>query len=304
MLRCLLLSCLLASVHAYALEPMALADGVYAFIGERGEISPANLGNVGNSGFIVGASGVIVIDTGASYRHGQRMISAIRGITDKPIALVVVTHAVQEFVFGNAAFAEIGAELLTHTKTAELMRQRCNHCLENLVSQLGQEAMSGTRLVVPDRTIEGSQAMRVAGRDIELLHFGWASTPGDLAVLDRASGVVFAGGLLSNGRIPELRDGQLAGWLQALAALERTPARIIVPGHGPVGGRDLVDLTAAYLRALDEQVQSMYKRGATLTQTVDEVALPAFAQWDLYSTVHRQNALHRYLQLETEELGR
>jgi glyoxylase-like metal-dependent hydrolase (beta-lactamase superfamily II) len=304
MLRCLLLSCLIASAHADALEPTAVADGVYAFIGERGEISPANQGNVGNSGFIVGASGVIVVDTGVSYRHGQRMISAIRGVTDKPIVLVVITHAVQEFVFGNAAFTEIGAGLLTHAKTSALMRQRCNHCLENLVSQLGEEAMAGTRLIVPDRTVERSQAMRVAGRDIELLHFGWASTPGDLVILDRASGVVFAGGLVSNGRVPELRDGQLAGWLEALGALERTPARIIVPGHGPVGGRDLVDLTAAYLRALDEQVQSMYKRGATLTQTVDDVALPAFAHWDLYSTLHRQNALHRYLQLETEELSR
>ena len=304
MLRGLLLSCLIASAHAYALEPIAVADAVYAFIGERGEISPANQGNVGNSGFIVGASGVIVVDTGASYRRGQRMISAIRGVTDKPIVLVVITHAVQEFVFGSAAFADIGAGLLTHAKTADLMRQRCNHCLENLVSQLGQEAMAGTRLVVPNRTFERSQAMRVAGRDIELLHFGWASTPGDVAVLDRASGVVFAGGLVSNGRIPELRDGQLAGWLQALDLLQRLPAQIIVPGHGPVGGRELADLTAAYLRALDEQVQSMYKRGATLTQTVDEVALPAFAHWDLYPTLHRQNALHRYLQLETEELSR
>jgi glyoxylase-like metal-dependent hydrolase (beta-lactamase superfamily II) len=146
--------------------------------------------------------------------------------------------------------------------------------------------------------------MRVAGRDIELLYFGWASTPGDLAVFDRASGVLFAGGLVSNGRVPELRDGQLGGWLDALAQLERMPVRIVVPGHGPPGGRELVGLTAAYLRALDEQVQSMYRRGATLTQTVDEVALPAFSNWDLYSTLHRQNALHRYLQLESEELSR
>lgn len=304
MLRLLLLSCLILPALGYALEPTTVADHVYAFIGERGEVSPANLGNVGNSGFIVGSSGVIVIDTGASYRQGKQMIAAIRTVTDRPIVLVVITHAVQEFVFGASAFAETGADLLTHAKSADLMRQRCNHCLDNLTSQLGQESMSGTRLVVPQRTVERSQSMRVAGRDIELLYFGWASTPGDLAVFDRASGVVFAGGLVSNGRIPELRDGQLSGWLDALDRLERMPVRIIVPGHGPAGGRELVDLTAAYLRALDEQVQSLYRHGATLTQTVDEVALPAFSSWDLYSTLHRQNALHRYLQLESEELSR
>ena len=304
MLQLLLLSFLIVPALGHALEPIAVADHVYAFIGERGEISPANLGNVGNSGFIVGRSGVIVIDTGASYRQGKQMISAIRTVTDQPIVLVIITHAVQEFVFGASAFAETGADLLTHAKSADLMRQRCTHCLDNLTSQLGQEAMSGTRLVVPQRTIERSESMRVAGRDIELLYFGWASTPGDLAVFDRASGVLFAGGLVSNGRVPELRDGQLAGWLDALEQLQRMPVRIVVPGHGPAGGRELVDLTTAYLRALDAQVQSMYRHGATLTQTVDEVALPAFSNWDLYSTLHRQNALHRYLQLESEELSR
>ena len=67
---------------------------------------------------------------------------------------------------------------------------------------------------------------------MELLYFGWASTPGDLAVLDRDSGVVFAGELVSAGRIPELRDGKLDGWLQALDRLRHVPARVVVPGHG------------------------------------------------------------------------
>jgi glyoxylase-like metal-dependent hydrolase (beta-lactamase superfamily II) len=305
MLRFLLfVVCLLAAGPLCALQPVPVAESVYAFIGERGEISPANQGHVANSGFIVGSSGVIVVDTGVSYRHGKQMISAIRSVTQQPIVLVLITHALQEFVFGSAAFAELGVPLLTHAKTAELMRQRCNHCLENLISQLGAQVMEGTRLVVPEQTVERSQSMRVGGRDIELLYLGWASTPGDLVVLDRASGVAFAGGLITNRRIPELRDGHLGGWLAALEALERTAVRAIVPGHGPVGGHDLADVTAAYLRALDGQVQTLYKSGATLTQTVDNVALPAYNDWNLYPALHRQNALHRFLQLETEELSR
>jgi alkyl sulfatase BDS1-like metallo-beta-lactamase superfamily hydrolase len=51
-----------------------VADSVYAFIGDLGEVGAANGGDIGNSGFIVGSSGVIVIDTGISYRHGKAMI--------------------------------------------------------------------------------------------------------------------------------------------------------------------------------------------------------------------------------------
>ena len=108
---------------AQALEPVRVADAVYAFIGDSGDIGPANAGNVGNSGFIVGRTGVIVIDTGVSYHHGKAMIEAIRRVSPLPVELVIITHAVQEFLFGNAAFVELHVPLLTHVESADLMRQ-------------------------------------------------------------------------------------------------------------------------------------------------------------------------------------
>jgi len=119
------------ALQAHDLEPVLLAEGVYAFIADRGPIPPANRGGAGNSGFIVGSSGVIVIDTGVSYRHGRAMIEAIRRITQRPVKLVIITHAQPEFLFGSAAFADLGASLLTHARSAELMRSRCERCLEN-----------------------------------------------------------------------------------------------------------------------------------------------------------------------------
>jgi glyoxylase-like metal-dependent hydrolase (beta-lactamase superfamily II) len=306
MLRCSLACLLLIGVwlpSAHALQPIQVGEGVYAFIGDLGEIGPDNGGDIGNSGFIVGSSGVIVIDTGVSFRHGQAMIEAIRRVSDKPVELVVNTHAVQEFLFGNAAFAESGAPLVAHAKSVELMRSRCQHCLENLRKILGPQAMAGTRLVLPEKTVDRSTTLEVAGRTLELLYFGWASTPGDMAVLDRDSGVLFAGGLVSAGRIPALRDGKLDGWLQALEQLGRVRARVIVPGHGPAGGPEIIQATASYLRALDEKVQVLYKAGAGLIDVVDVATLPAYAGWSMYPSLHRQNVLHRYLQLEVEELG-
>jgi glyoxylase-like metal-dependent hydrolase (beta-lactamase superfamily II) len=306
MLRCSLAYLLMLGVSlpsAAALQPIQVGEGVYAFIGDMGEIAPDNGGDIGNSGFIVGSSGVIVIDTGISYRHGKAMIDAIRRISDKPVELVVNTHAVQEFLFGNAAFAELGAPIITHARSADLMRTRCEHCLENLRKILGQEAMAGTRLVLPQTTIERSITLEAAGRTLELLYFGWGSTPGDLAVFDRQSGVLFAGGLVAAKRIPELRDGKLDSWLRALDQLGRVSARVIVPGHGPAGGAETIQATAAYLRALDDKVHALYQGGASLIDAVDIAKLPAYASWAMYPSLHRQNVLHRYLQLEVEELG-
>ena len=287
---------------AQTLQPEKVADGVYAFIGDTGEISAANRGFVGNSGFIVGASGVVVIDSGTSYRHGRRMLEAIARVTDKPVELVIVTHAVQEFLFGNAAFAERGIALLAHRETAKLMRARCEHCLENLKPVLGEE-LEGTRLVPPQREIDATTTIDAGGRRLELIYLGWASTPGDLAVLDEESGVLFAGGMISIGRIPDIRDCDFEGWQRALRQLEGFKPARIVPGHGPISGPEAIAGTAAYLDALDQVVKALYAESSSLMESVEKATLPAYRDWSLYATTHRQNALHRYLQLELQDLG-
>jgi glyoxylase-like metal-dependent hydrolase (beta-lactamase superfamily II) len=177
------------------LEPVAVAPSVYAFYGDPGEATPDNAGNTGNSGFIIGSDGVIVVDTGISYRHGQAMLAAIARTTRKPVQLVIVTHGVQEFLFGNAAFAERGVPLLAHTRSVELMRSRCEHCLENLRQLLGEEQMHSTRVVLPERTLEASTSLEVAGRKL-ICSRSAGRQPGDLANSDR-SGVLFTGGLLT-----------------------------------------------------------------------------------------------------------
>jgi glyoxylase-like metal-dependent hydrolase (beta-lactamase superfamily II) len=285
-----------------ALQPEKIADGVYAFIGDSGEISAANRGFVGNSGFIVGPSGVVVIDTGISYRHGRRMLEAIARVTDKPVELVIVTHAVQEFLFGNAAFAERGIAILAHRETTKLMKARCEHCLQNLKPVLGEE-LEGTRLVPPQRDIDATRTIDAGGRRLELIYLGWASTPGDLAVLDPGSGVLFAGGMVSVARIPDIRDCDFEGWQRALRQLKGFKAARIVPGHGPVSGPAAIAETAGYLEALDRVIKSLYAESSSLMESVEKAALPAYRDWSMYATTHRRNALHRYLQLELQDLG-
>jgi glyoxylase-like metal-dependent hydrolase (beta-lactamase superfamily II) len=303
-LTALLLTACLASAPAFALDAIPVAPGVYAFLADTGEPSVDNGANTGNSGFIVGADGVIVVDTGISYRHGEAMLAAIARVTEKPVRLAIVTHGMQEFLFGNAAFAERGVPLLAHVKTVELMRSRCEHCLENLHKLLGAERMRGTRVVLPERTVDGSTPLRVAGRTLELLHYGWAATPGDLAVLDRYSGVLFAGGLVSVRRIPELRDGRIDGWLEALDRLGRLDARILVPGHGAPAGPAAIGEMRAYLLALEAQARALYDAGASLMEAVDGADLFGYRDWAMYPATHRKNVQQRYLELEVGELER
>jgi glyoxylase-like metal-dependent hydrolase (beta-lactamase superfamily II) len=287
---------------AQPLAPLRVAENVYAFIGAGGTGDAGASTIVGNAGFLVGPEGVIVVDTGISMRQGARMIEAIRGVTDRPIVLVIITHAVQEFVFGAGAFEAIGAPIGAHQATIDLMRARCQHCLEALEPRLGVE-LSGTRLVLPTIAWGGPTRLTAGGLDIDLLHFGWAATPGDIAVFDRRTGTLFAGGLLAVDHVPEIRDCDFPGWLGAIAALRDLPVEHIVPGHGAVTGRQALADTEDYLSALDRQVRALYAESSSLMEALQQSDLPGYAHWAGYDLHHRRNVLHRYLQLEIEELG-
>jgi glyoxylase-like metal-dependent hydrolase (beta-lactamase superfamily II) len=307
---CMVMSMLAAILagNAVAATPEArlvaqrIAPDIYAFIGEGSEASASNRGFAANSGFIVGASGVTVIDTGSTRRHGERMLEVIAGVTRKPVELVINTHAVQEFIFGNAAFQDAGISILAHRETAALMRTRCHHCLEGLRPLLGDE-LGGTTLVLPQRLINNGAIIHSGGRPLELLHFGWASTPGDIAVFDRTSGTLFAGGLVVSGRVPDIRDCDFDGWLDALEQLKRWPIAQIVPGFGPAGGPEIVAGTERYLRDLDARIRMLYARSTSLLESVEQADLPAYGAWKLYSGLQRRNAQHRFLQLELHDLG-
>lgn len=288
--------------EAAATDAVRVAEGVYVFVGAAGEISPENLGRIGNSGFIVSDTEVTLIDSGMSHAHGLELLAAVRRVTDKPLGRLILTHAVQEFIYGTSAYVDAGARPLCHAGSATLMRSRCEHCLQNLRTALGEPAMAGTRLVVPDDLVDGSTDLRSGDRIIELIHPGWASTPGDLMVLDRRSGVLFAGGVVTNGRIPELRDGQLDTWLETLQSLGQRPLNRVIPGYGPPMPPERVADTLDYLRALDAAVQQLYAASASLMETIEGADAPAFRGWTGYDSIHRRNAQLRYLQLETKEL--
>ncbi len=285
-------------------EPAAVGPGVYAFFGALEEPTRANRGRVANQAFIVAAEGVIVIDSGASAEFGTHMLRAIRARTDKPVALVILTRPVDDAIFGATVFQAHGVPVLAHAAAARLIAERCEVCRKNLSNALGQDVMAGTRVPRPDRVFRGSQRLAVAGRSLELLDHSGAAAPGSIAVWDRASGFLFAGGLASFERLPETRDGALDDWIAALHDLGQVPARAILPAHGPIGDRARLASVAAYLTALERGTAQAYAARVSLLDAPQTVAVPAYRHWALYESVHPRNVHYAYVALEQRELAR
>ncbi|MBC7482758.1 MAG: MBL fold metallo-hydrolase [Rhizobacter sp.] len=279
-----------------------LAAGVYMLPGASGEVDASNLGRIGNAGFIVGDSGVMAIDTGTSYRHGVALLAAIRRVTDKPVRVALITHTRQEFLFGANAYREQGIPVHMHHLAANLMRSRCERCLKTLRQRLGDEAMRGSAMFDPDREFDVTHTIDVIGRRVQVLYFGHSSGPGDVAVLDLPSGVLFAGGLLDHLHIPDVQDSELDGWARALKALQALPIKAVVPGHGPAAPATAIASVERYLAQLRARVLALLHSGVALSEVPDAANLPEFARWDQYETIHRRNASVLFVRFEREEM--
>lgn len=295
---------LFAIVSAAGQAPHAteVGRGVYMMQGAPGEVDEDNLGRVGNAGFIVGDSGVVAIDTGTSYRHGVALLAAIERVTTKPIRLAIVTHTRQEFLFGAAAYRERGIPLHMHRKAAALMAARCESCLKTLKRVLGEQAMAGTVMWKPDVEFDAAHQVDAIGRPLRVLYYGHSSGPGDIAVFDPQSGVLFAGGLLDWRRIPDVQDGDLPAWKKALAALRGLRPKAVVPGHGPPATVRAIDATERYLTQLEARLLELLKKGAPLSAVPDSAVLGEFKQWDQADTIHRRNASVIFVRLERRQL--
>ncbi|AYH44001.1 MBL fold metallo-hydrolase [Azoarcus sp. DN11] len=299
--RWLLLAALLVPTPARcAAEFEPVAPGAYVLSAEAlaAQGAPAETGNVG---LLVGDAAALLVDTGASYRQGREVLAALRRATDRPPRLALVSHALPEFLFGAAALQDAGLRVVAQPDSAKLIAQRCQICLDRAIAQYGAEAMAGTRVPVLESSATGDWQVDLGGRQVEVLDFGWASTPGSVGVFDRASGTLYAGGVVLAGRVPMLRDADFDGWVAALGRIARLPVRRVVPGHGPVVTLDAVAQLRAYLLELDAEVRRLYASGASLPEAVAEARLPAYATWVGYPELHRQNVHYRYLAVERED---
>jgi glyoxylase-like metal-dependent hydrolase (beta-lactamase superfamily II) len=294
-------ACATQCVGAAQPKVVTVAPGVYALLGSGGDITPENGGRTANVAFVVGPRGVVVVDTGTSFREGEDIVAAVRSVSSRPIRLVILTHPGQEAIFGAAAFQARGIPILAHRSSAELIASRCETCLRNLRALLGEDSMAGSRVVEPDRLIDGDETLELIGRPLRLIAPPWSSAPGAIAVLDVQTSTLIAGSLVSIHRIPDMRDADPKAWREALMRAAWTRCQHLVPGFGPIGSCADIRAFAHYFAELEKSVGALMKEGVSLGELTGRNGLPEFARWDQYETLHPQNASRAYLRLERSQ---
>lgn len=283
-----------------------LATGVHVWAPEPQEVNPANGGRVMPVTVIEDGGEAWVIDPGPSLRAGQQLQQWVACRWGAKVRAVFNTHAHAENVLANAAFAEAQqrGELHIHATagTAQVMARRCQACLEDLHAHAGDEAMAGTNIVLPDRTLRPGDQFTL-GRHTLVVGPSWAAHSADDVLLwHPAHRIAWVGGMAYQNRLPELAQGSLRGWLAALRELRAwAPSWVVGTSvSAATHGGDMaasLQQTESYLLDLQASVLQAMETGGQ-GALAERIRLPAYAGWVGYAGRQGFNAQRAWRELE------
>ena len=238
------------------------------------------VGAGGNITVQIGDDGVLLVDT--SYEQmSQKVVAAIRTLSNKPIRYIINTHVHEDHIGGNAPIAKLGATIAGGNMGAGANTGAAIIAHENVLNRMsaptGQQASSPSAAWPTDTFFTKKKELFFNGEAIEIIHQPSAHTDGDSIVFFRRSDVVSAGDLFLTTTFPVIdlqRGGNIHGIVEALNHIlditipkdKQEGGTYVIPGHGRLCDEADVLEYRDMVTIVRDRIQDMVTRGMTLEQ--------------------------------------
>lgn len=225
----------------------------------------------GNVGVLATDAGAVVVDTLTFRFQGERVRELAEQLGGGPVQAVLNTHYHRDHTHGNPGFPP-GTRIVAAARTLDYLRF--------FDGAYWQGAAAGT---LPNELVSEEHELRIGGKTIRSYHLGRGHTGGDLVVLFVEDRVLHAGDLLFNGRYPRVDlegGGSLPAWIATLDRVLALDFDRVIPGHGPVAGREAIVAFQRFLAEVWEVGQRAARQGSSLEETLAQAQLSQDAGYE------------------------
>jgi len=243
----------------------------------RGNVS-ALIGSGGNIGVLTGPDGKLIIDSG--YSRSQKQIAdALARVSGDPIKHLINTHWHFDHTDGNDWMHSAGATIMAHENTKKHLSTTTRVEDWNFTFPASPAGAIPTDVFNADKTLYRN------GATIALKCYDPAHTDSDISVYFAEADVLHTGDTWWNGYFPFIdysTDGSLDGMIRAAEAnvARVTDKTIVIPGHGPVGGKAEMIEYRDTLATIHDRVAALKREGKSLNEIVAAKPTAAYdAKW-------------------------
>jgi len=241
---------------AVQIKTTQVAPGIYMLEGEGGNI-----------GVSAGEDGVFLIDDQFAPLS-QKIMAAVKAISEKPIRFLMNTHWHGDHVGGNENFGKAGTVIIAHDNVYKRMS------VGGAITMLKQNYAPYPKAALPVVSFSQSATFHLNGDDVVSTHLPPAHTDGDSFVRFTRANVIHTGDVFASGRYPFIdpeSGGSIKGVLRAvdvmLALIDDNTK--VIPGHGPLSSKKDVLAYRKMIATAISNIEPMVKSGKTLQQVID-----------------------------------
>jgi cyclase len=244
-----------------------------------------------NAGLITDGDQSLLVDTLFDLKLTAEMLSEIRRSVPAAarIGTLVNTHHNGDHTFGNQLVE--GAEIVSSLAAREEMHEgeaALYHSVVTNPEKYGPGGLfmaevmrpfdfSGITLRKPTRTFSGELELKVGDKTVRLIEVGPAHTRGDTLVHVPEDRVIYTGDILFNEGTPIAWAGPVSNWIRACDRILDMDVDVVVPGHGPIAGKEAVRAMRGYLDFVQHEARKRYDKGMSARDAAFDIALGPYA---------------------------
>ena len=237
------------------ISAVKITDSFYALEGAGGRM-----------GVLTGPDGIFIVDSSFAPVT-EKVVAAIRKISNAPLRFLVNTHVHGDHSGGNENFAKLGVTLLSRP----MLRARL--IKPSPPPGGGPAPAPAPAAALPTVTYDARTIVHLNGEAIELVPLVAAHTDGDTGVRFPRADVVMTGDVYRSAGYPAVdlaAGGTIKGMIDSLNTLIELSgaATKVLPGHGPIVDRAALVAHRDMAVIVRDRVAKMVQGGQTEAQVV------------------------------------
>jgi len=229
-----------------------------------------------NNIWVVFKDHVVVIDANFP-KEAADVLAAVKKTTDKPVKYVLDTHHHGDHAYGNAVWAKVGAKVLGSKNCARLLKTVGPKEWED--AKKDRKDLQTSELKQVDEVFDEKLVLEDDTQRVELLYLGHAHTIGDAVAYLPKQKILCTGDACVNGAFNYMGHSNSASWVRCLEKMQKLDVRLVCPGHGPIGTRDLLATQKRYFVELRDEVQKGIDAKKSLAGITAGLDMPWYKEW-------------------------